>query len=80
VVPVPDEIKGQIPVAFVVAAPGATTSEDEIKSFALRRGPAFAHPRLVVFKDRIPVASTHKVDRRALIEEATAAARARGRV
>src|SRR6266436_7317731 len=35
VVPLDDEIKGQKPVAFVVAKPGHAPSEDEIKRFAL---------------------------------------------
>jgi acyl-CoA synthetase (AMP-forming)/AMP-acid ligase II len=79
VVPVPDEIKGAIPVAFVVRSPGSAADEEVVKAFALREGPAFAHPRFVIFRDAIPVASTHKVDRAALIGEATAHARARGR-
>jgi len=79
VVPVPDEIKGQIPVAFVVRRRGATVSEEEIKRFALGHGPAYAHPRLVLLVDAIPVATTHKVDRRLLIERATEAVRRTGR-
>ena len=79
VVPVPDEIKGQIPVAFVVRGAGATIVEDDLKAHTLERGPAYAHPRFVVFVETIPVAGTHKVDRRALIELATAHVRSRGR-
>jgi len=79
VVPVADEIKGAIPVAFVVRSPGSATDEETVRAFALREGPAFAHPRFVIFRDTIPVASTHKVDRAALIGDATAHARARGR-
>ncbi len=80
VVPVPDEIKGQIPVAFVVPAPGTAPTEAELKAFTLEFGPAFAHPRFVIFVDLIPVAGTHKVDRKVLIERATTEARSRGRV
>ncbi|MEO8448236.1 MAG: class I adenylate-forming enzyme family protein [Gemmatimonadota bacterium] len=79
VVPVPDEIKGQIPVAFVVLGPGRTATEAEIKEFALANGPAFAHPRFVVMKSVIPVGGTHKVDRKGLLEEALAVVRATGR-
>lgn len=79
VVPVPDEIKGQIPVAFVVRIPGSAVTDATIREFALAHGPAYAHPRLVLFRDVIPVASTHKVDRRALIDEATRAVRDTGR-
>ena len=79
VVPVPDLIKGQIPVAFVVRSPGTVVTDQSIKDFALAHGPAYAHPRMVIFASSIPVASTHKVDRRVLIEEATGAVRKTGR-
>jgi len=79
VVPVPDEIKGQIPVAFVVATPGQAISEAELRRYALDHGPAYAHPRAVVVVPEIPVAGTHKVDRHRLIEEATRVIRGRGR-
>jgi acyl-CoA synthetase (AMP-forming)/AMP-acid ligase II len=80
VVPVPDEIKGQIPVAFVVRSKGAAVDEAAIREHALAHGPAYAHPRAVLFLDHIPVAGTHKIDRRQLIEDATREVRARGRV
>lgn len=70
VVAVPDEIKGMIPVAFVVRGAGSTLDADAVKSFTLREGPAFAHPRIVIFRDLIPLASTHKVDRAALLADA----------
>lgn len=79
VVPAPDDIKGQIPVAFVVARPGIRPSAEDIKQYALREGPAYAHPRFVEFRETLPVAGTHKIDRSALIAEAAALARAAGR-
>ena len=79
VVAVPDEVKGAIPVAFVVAAPGAAVDEAGVKAFALREGPAYAHPRFVLVVERLPVATTHKVDRAALTARARAHARAHGR-
>ena len=63
VVPIDDEIKGQKPVAFVVAKSGRTPSEDAIKQFALANAPAYAHPRFVWFIDELPLASTNKIDR-----------------
>ena len=66
VVPVDDEIKGQKPVAFVVAKPGYAPSADEVKRFALANAPAYAHPRFVWFVDELPLASTNKLDRTAL--------------
>jgi acyl-CoA synthetase (AMP-forming)/AMP-acid ligase II len=79
VVPVADEIKGEVPVAFVVTVPGADLSEDDIKRFSLSRGPAYSHPRIVVFKESLPIAGTHKVDRKALLAESREIAVARGR-
>ena len=66
VVPVDDEIKGQKPVAFVVAKHGHVPSAEEIKRFALANAPAYAHPRFVWFVDELPLASTNKLDRAAL--------------
>jgi acyl-CoA synthetase (AMP-forming)/AMP-acid ligase II len=75
VVPVPDEIKGQIPIAFVVLRDRSLPLE-ELKRFALESGPAFGHPRAFVVVDELPVASTHKPDKRPLMARALEAARA----
>jgi acyl-CoA synthetase (AMP-forming)/AMP-acid ligase II len=75
VVPLADEIKGQKPVAFIVPKPGRAPSEREIKEFALAHGPAYQHPRSVWFIDRMPLASTNKVDRGALRQTAERNAR-----
>lgn len=77
VVPVPDEIKGTLPFAFVVRQPGATVTEAEIKAFTIANGPAYAHPRFVAFRDAIPLASTNKPDRRTMTLEAEALVRER---
>ena len=45
---------------------GRRLSEDEVKRYALEHGPAFQHPRHVVFMPELPLASTGKVDRVAL--------------
>ena len=74
VVPVSDEVRGQKPVAFVVAAPGATVTPGMVKDFALAHGPAYAHPRHVELLAELPLAGTGKVDRRLLIERAEALA------
>jgi long-chain acyl-CoA synthetase len=66
IVPVDDEIKGQKPVAFVVPEPGRVLDEAEVKRFALANAPAYAHPRFVWILDRLPLASTNKIDRTAL--------------
>jgi long-chain acyl-CoA synthetase len=66
VVPVPDDVKGHKPVAFCVLRPGARLTEDEVKQYALSHAAAFQHPRRVWFLDALPLASTNKVDRKAL--------------
>ena len=70
VVPVPDEIKGEKPFAFVVLKPGSTLTEDDIKSYALEQGPAYQHPRRVCFVDALPLAGPNKVDRKGLKQKA----------
>lgn len=67
VVSVPHALKGEAPVAFVVAE---GVSEDDLKGYALDRGPAYAHPRRVFFEEALPLAGTAKVDRDALEAEA----------
>jgi acyl-CoA synthetase (AMP-forming)/AMP-acid ligase II len=70
VVPVPDEIKGQLPFAFIVRKPGAALDEAQVKEFALANGPAYAHPRWVEFVPELTLAATNKIDRRGLTERA----------
>jgi long-chain acyl-CoA synthetase len=70
VVPVADEERGQMPVAFVVLRSGAVASEAELKQFALTNAPPVQHPRHVFFKPELPLTGTAKIDRRALAEEA----------
>ena len=70
VVPVPDEIKHELPFAFIVKKPGATLDEKQVKEFALKNGPAYAHPRFVEFVPELTLAATNKVDRRGLTKRA----------
>ena len=67
-VPVPDDVRGNMPVAFVVKA--ADVHEDEVKQHALASAPAYMHPRRVWFVDELPLASTNKIDKKALAVEA----------
>jgi len=80
VVPVPDDIKGAVPVAFVVPKPDASLSEDIIRNFALKNGPAYAHPRRVFLVRELPLAGTNKIDRKALVLMAGADARTKQRM
>ena len=70
VVPVSDDIKGAKPFAFVVREAGSTLTEDDVRKFSLEKGPAYRHPRAVVFLRELPYAGPGKVDRRALQAEA----------
>ncbi len=79
VVPVADALKGQIPIAFVVPAPGETPTPDDLKAFSLREGPAYRHPRAFVLVGELPLAGTHKIDRNTLLERAKAIGEALGR-
>jgi len=70
VVPVPDDIKGAFPFAYVVRQAGAQVNEADIKAFTIANGPAYAHPRFIEFIDAIPLAATNKPDRNRLTEAA----------
>ena len=70
VIPIDDDIKGAKPVAFVVAKAGRVLDGAAVKQFALDHAPAYAHPRFVWFVDDLPLASTNKLDRAALVKMA----------
>jgi acyl-CoA synthetase (AMP-forming)/AMP-acid ligase II len=68
VVAVPHAIKGEVPVAMVVLSRSASTSEEELKKFCLDNGPAFAHPRRIVFVEALPLNGPGKIDRKIVAE------------
>lgn len=70
VVAVPDNERGAVPAAFVVAEPEAALTEDGVRAWSLAHGPAYQHPRAVWFLEELPVSGTEKVDLRALADEA----------
>jgi len=70
VVPLPDDERGQMPVAFVVPVPGAVPTAADIKAFALANGPAYQHPRRIAVIGELPWAVTNKLDRAGLIARA----------
>jgi len=63
VVPFAHAIKGEVPVAVVVKRKGASIGEREVRDFALKKGPAYAHPRRVLFLDALPLNGAAKTDR-----------------
>jgi len=72
VTPAPDDLKGTVPVAFVVPVPGTHPDEETLKHFCLENAPAYAHPRKIFLKDKLPVSGTFKIERRVLEAEASA--------
>jgi long-chain acyl-CoA synthetase len=69
VIPVPDELKGHKPIAFIVKSPGTAIDEQAIKTYALANAPAYQHPRRVFFVDEMPLAGTNKIDKRVLAKQ-----------
>lgn len=69
VIPVPDELKGHKPIAFVVRAPGSEIDEQTVKTYALANAPAYQHPRRVLFVEEMPLAGTNKIDKRVLAKQ-----------
>lgn len=78
VVPLPDEERSQVPVAFIVTRAEAQPSVDEIRQFTIANGPAYQHPRRIEFVSELPWAGTNKIDRKSLIERARQLEAARG--
>lgn len=66
VVPMPDDVKGEVPVAFVVERAPGTVREPDIKEYFLQRGAPYMHPRRVFVLPEMPLTSAKKVDRTAL--------------
>lgn len=71
VVPVPDEIRGEKPFAFVVTRGGVEMTEQMVKDYALANAPPYQHPRHVEFLSELPLAGTNKVDRNLLGQRAS---------
>jgi long-chain acyl-CoA synthetase len=78
VVPLPDEERSQIPVAFIVTRADSKPSVDEIRKFTIANGPAYQHPRRIEFVNELPWAGTNKIDRKTLIDRARSLEAAQG--
>ena len=70
VVPMADDLKGEVPVAFVVERKAGQSTPDELKQFFLERGAAYMHPRKITILETLPLTGAKKVDRVALREMA----------
>ena len=71
VVSMADDLKGEVPVAFVVERASGRTSPEELKRYFLENGAAYMHPRRIFIETELPLTSAEKVDRTALKEMAT---------
>jgi acyl-CoA synthetase (AMP-forming)/AMP-acid ligase II len=63
VVPVPYRTKGDAPVTMLSLIKGVDADEEEIKSYCLKNGPAYAHPRRIIIVDELPLSGARKIDR-----------------
>jgi acyl-CoA synthetase (AMP-forming)/AMP-acid ligase II len=72
VMPFDHDLKGKVPYAFIVLRSSAAATEDELKQHALAHGPAYQHPRRVIFLEQLPLAGTNKVDQQRLRDLAAA--------
>lgn len=64
----PDDVRGEIAVAYIVPGDGAALTEDIVIDFCRDKLAAYKRPRAVVFADALPMTSSGKVMRRKLIE------------
>jgi acyl-CoA synthetase (AMP-forming)/AMP-acid ligase II len=63
VVGAPDEVEGEIPIAFVVARPGAVVDGPTLKRFCRDRLPIYKVPKVVYFVPELPRTSAGKVSK-----------------
>ena len=66
VVAIPDERLGEEVKAYIVLKPGAALSADDLIAWSRERLAAYKYPRVVEFRDALPIGPTGKVFKRAL--------------
>ncbi len=66
VIGIPDEEAGELPKAFIVAAPGTDPSMEELQAFVAEHVATYKQIRLVEFVDEIPKSASGKILRRVL--------------
>jgi acyl-CoA synthetase (AMP-forming)/AMP-acid ligase II len=62
----PDDEAGEVPVAFIVRAPGAEVTEAQIAAYLAERLAHYKQPREIRFVDAIPKSASGKILRRVL--------------
>jgi long-chain acyl-CoA synthetase len=76
VVGLPDRYRGETVKAYVVRAPGATLTEDDVVAHSAASLAAYKVPKIVEFRESLPRTVVGKVLRRVLLEEEKAKAEA----
>ncbi|MGV8831412.1 MAG: long-chain-fatty-acid--CoA ligase [Devosia sp.] len=69
VIGVPDDYRGEAPIAFVKLHQGASVTEAELKTFISDRVSKIEMPREIVFKDALPKTLIGKLSKKELREE-----------
>ena len=69
VVGVPDAKSGEVVKAYIQLKPGVTASEQEILEFCKANMAGYKRPKIVEFRDELPVSNVGKVLRRVLRDE-----------
>ena len=69
VIGVPDEYRGEAPVAFVKLKPNQAVSEHDLKLFLAERLNKIEMPREIIFKDALPKTLIGKLSKKELREE-----------
>ena len=69
VIGVPDEYRGEAPVAFVKLREGKTVTESELKHFIAQKLNKIEMPKEIIFKDALPKTLIGKLSKKELREE-----------
>ncbi len=69
VVGVPDEKSGETVKAFIQLKPGETATEQEILDFCKENMAGYKRPKIIEFREEVPVSNVGKVLRRVLRDE-----------
>jgi len=69
VVGVPDAKSGEVVKAYIQLKPGETATEEEIQEFCKENMAGYKRPRMIEFRDEVPVSNVGKVLRRVLRDE-----------
>ncbi len=68
VIGIPDGVRGEVPIAFVMPKKDTTIQEDELRNFARQRLAGFKTPKRVIVHEDLPTGPTGKILKRKLRE------------